>query len=221
MRLQGLQIDLWLFILFRLTFLKMLLFLWPRLPCVSWGFICLVSLCTLFLCGLLPFLGDHWRVGDHLIYTSGSWPMQPAAAGSSLWDRPERTVAQAELTEELTGSRSLTALRPWLPRHPEHSLLLMVLRAYDHLHLLPRRSNQKKITPTAIRSALSRAGAVSRFLTALSSIPSAAALVQAITTSASWTVKWFHLDFLSMCPSLDTVETGSWKIDIRSQCLPP
>ena len=145
MRLQGLQIDLWLFILFRLTFLKMLLFLWPRLPCVSWGFTCLVSVCTLFLCGLLPFLGDHWRVDDYLIYTSGSWPMQEtAAAGSSLWDRPQRIIAQVEFIKELTSSRSLTVLRPWLHRHPGHSLLLMVLRAYDHLHLLPRCSHQKK-----------------------------------------------------------------------------
>lgn len=144
MRLQGLQIDLWLFILFRLTFLKMLLFLWPRLPCVAWGFICLVSLCTLFLCGLLPFLGDHSCVDDYLIYISGSWPMQPPTAGFFLWDRPQHIIAQVEFIEELTASRYLTALPPWLHRHPEHSLLLMVLRAYDHLHLLPRCSHQKK-----------------------------------------------------------------------------
>ena len=43
--------------------------------CASWGFICLDSLCTLFLCGLLSFLGDHWHVDNYLVYISGSWPM--------------------------------------------------------------------------------------------------------------------------------------------------
>ena len=85
---------------------------------------------------------------------------ETAAAGSSLWDRPQRIVAQVEFIKELTGSRSLTVLRPWLHRHPGHSLLLMVLRAYDHLHLLPRCSHQKNhfncnpISPQSCRSRL-------------------------------------------------------------------
>ena len=44
------------------------------------------------------------------------------------------------------------------------------------------------------------------------SIPSAASLVQATIISVPWIVKQFLLDSLSMCPSLDSIETGSLKI---------
>lgn len=69
----------------------------------SWGFICLVSLCTLFLYGLLPFLEDHWHADNYLIYISVSWPMQPSTAGFFLWDRPQYLKFRT-CTEELTAS---------------------------------------------------------------------------------------------------------------------
>ena len=48
----------------------------PFTICVSWSFILLVSLHTLFLCDLLPSLGDHY-VKNYLTGISGSWNSDP------------------------------------------------------------------------------------------------------------------------------------------------
>lgn len=127
--LQAPQIGLWLLILLLLTFLTMLLFLCPSLHymCFLKFHTSCVPSYTLpvrspsfpwWLCGKLP--NWHFRF---LKFRS----MRPSTAGFFPWDSLQHLKFRM-CTEGLVTSPFLTALPPWLHRHPEHSLLLMALR---------------------------------------------------------------------------------------------